>query len=188
MSNMEQFVMLDRDGVVAVNRPDFTKSTDEALLMPFVAEAVAKLHSLGIGILIYHHEKGVAAGALDSATVSTINNHIIQLIDEYVEPKVIKAIVSTDTPITEEMPEVKIKAGLLLRAAQQNSVDLRKTWIIGDEEADMEAAWLVGARTCLVRTGRGHIATRVYGHKPADARKPDVMAKDVFSAINRIFA
>lgn len=186
MSNTGKYVLLDRDGVIAAHHSEFTRSTEQVLLLPFVPEALAVLKERGVGAVIYHHEKGVAEGVLNAETVSAINNHLVELLEQAASKDIITGIVSTDTPITAEMPEVKVKAGLLLRAAAQYGIDLKNSWVAGDEEADMEAAQMTGAKACLVRQGRGHQAARAYGRKPQGSWIPDLIARDLFSAVGRL--
>ncbi|MDY0410172.1 HAD hydrolase-like protein [Paracerasibacillus soli] len=50
----------------------------------------------------------------------------------------------------------KPKPGLLLKAAEEHSLDLTKTVVIGDVGSDMLAAEVVGAKKILVLTGWGN--------------------------------
>jgi D-glycero-D-manno-heptose 1,7-bisphosphate phosphatase len=50
----------------------------------------------------------------------------------------------------------KPRPGLLLQAANDLSLDLSRSWMIGDAWSDLEAGHLAGVReSILVRTGRG---------------------------------
>jgi len=56
-------------------------------------------------------------------------------------------------------PEVKCncrkpKPGMLLNAKDQHSIDMKNSWMIGDKEADIEAAHHAGiTNTILVKSG-----------------------------------
>lgn len=186
MSNSGKFVLIDRDGVITVRRPDYTKTADELLLMPFAAEAILAFRQKGINVIIYHHELGVAQGALDAKTVAAVNNRMIELLEEQTIPDVATAVVSTDTPVTPEVTEIKVKAGLLLRAAKDYGINLKQAWVIGDDVSDMEAAKLVGARSCLVRVGKGHLTARHYAFTKPNEYKPELVVKDLFAASTKI--
>ncbi len=186
MSTTGKSVLLDRDGVISVYRSDFTQNIDQLLILPFVAEALMFLKEKGIQAVIYHYEKGVAASVLNVNTVSAINNHLVELLEEATVKDIITGIVSTDTPVSDAMPESKIRAGLLLRAAAMYQLDLKQSWVAGDEEADMEAARMTGAKACLIRQGRGHQTARTYGRRPKGSWIPDLVTRDLFTAVHRL--
>ena len=55
---------------------------------------------------------------------------------------------------------------LYVQAAQDHSIDVRRSYVIGDTAGDMQAAAALGARGCLVLTGwgreqRGHLGDGV---------------------------
>jgi histidinol-phosphate phosphatase family protein len=55
----------------------------------------------------------------------------------------------------------KPQPGLLLKAAEELELDLRRSYLIGDAETDIRAGQSVGCRCYLVLTGRGtrHLVT-----------------------------
>jgi D-glycero-D-manno-heptose 1,7-bisphosphate phosphatase len=44
---------------------------------------------------------------------------------------------------------------MLLQAAAELGLDLRRSWMVGDRDTDLEAGAAAGTRTVLVRTGHG---------------------------------
>lgn len=186
MSNTEKFVLLDRDGVVAAYRPSHTKTVKEMLLLPFVPEALTALKQKGFKILVYHHDMGVAEGVVDPGALPEINARMMELIEEFGNGKLVEAIVSTGTPCDETNTETKIRAGLILRAAQEHNFTVSESWVVGDSVADIEAGWLIGAKTCLVRSGQGHRAARQFASAGKEARIPDVVVRDIYTASGKI--
>jgi D-glycero-D-manno-heptose 1,7-bisphosphate phosphatase len=49
----------------------------------------------------------------------------------------------------------KPRPGLLLQAGRELDIDLRASWLIGDDQRDLETAVAAGVRPILVRTGHG---------------------------------
>jgi D-glycero-D-manno-heptose 1,7-bisphosphate phosphatase len=78
----------------------------------------------------------------------------------------------------------KPKPGLLRRAEAELSVDLSRSWVIGDRYHDLELAWAVGARGAFVRTGHGAGELQ---HKSAGwKRPPDLLAENLLIAAEQI--
>ena len=59
--------LLDRDGVVVVNRPTNVKTPDELILIPGAAEAIARLNGAGFTVAICTNQPEVARGVLTQA-------------------------------------------------------------------------------------------------------------------------
>lgn len=74
----------------------------------------------------------------------------------------------------------KPKPGMLLRAAEELSVELKESWMIGDKSSDILAGQNAGTKTILVRTG--------YAGKEPDAIpvKPDHIADNLYDAVQFI--
>jgi D-glycero-D-manno-heptose 1,7-bisphosphate phosphatase len=49
---------------------------------------------------------------------------------------------------------------MLLQAAEDLQLDLKRSWMIGDAARDLEAGERAGARSLLVRTGKGSALAR----------------------------
>ena len=72
--------------------------------------------------------------------------------------------------------------GLLLLAAQRFDLDLARCWMIGDALRDLAAAHAVGARSILVRTGKGEReASRIAELSPQ--ARPFAVCADVLEAV-----
>jgi D-glycero-D-manno-heptose 1,7-bisphosphate phosphatase len=78
----------------------------------------------------------------------------------------------------------KPKPGMLDRAAREHSIDLHRSFVIGDRHGDIELARRVGASSILVRTGYGE------GEYLWNAAKwqfqPDFVAADLADAVHWI--
>lgn len=78
----------------------------------------------------------------------------------------------------------KPATGMLLRAAEEHNLDLKKCVVIGDVgDSDMLAAHRVGAIKILVRTGWGEGSITTYRDKWAKV-EPDFIADDIYAAVN----
>jgi D-glycero-D-manno-heptose 1,7-bisphosphate phosphatase len=71
---------------------------------------------------------------------------------------------------------------LFEQAAEELSIDRRFSFVVGDTGGDLEAAKRFGARSCLVRSGWGHLEEVEYG------RSADVVCDGVLEAAEWIIA
>ena len=67
--------------------------------------------------------------------------------------------------------------GLVLQAASEHHLDLRRSFFIGDKDSDMQCGRSAGVKTILVRTGYG---------EAADAGAADFVVPDIAGAANLI--
>ncbi len=74
----------------------------------------------------------------------------------------------------------KPKPGMLLRAAEELSAELKESWMIGDKSSDILAGQNAGTMTILVRTG---YAGKEPGAVPV---KPDHTADNLYDAVQFI--
>ncbi|MGR8935920.1 MAG: HAD-IIIA family hydrolase, partial [Gammaproteobacteria bacterium] len=65
--SVKKYVLLDRDGVINEDSPDFIKSADEWIPLPGSLEAIALLYRHGFKIIVLTNQSGVARGLFDAA-------------------------------------------------------------------------------------------------------------------------
>lgn len=150
---MRRAVFIDRDGVICRNRDDYVKSWEEFAFLPGVLRALARLARLGLYTIVTTNQ-------------SIINRHIVTVeVVEDIHARMVQAIEAAGGRVDRVMycphrPEEhctcrKPQPGLLLAAAQELSLDLSQSYLIGDAETDIQAGQAVGCRRYLVLTGRG---------------------------------
>ena len=72
---------------------------------------------------------------------------------------------------------------MLLQAAADLDLDLTRSYLIGDAISDIEAARNAGARSILVRTGRGNDQARL---APPDLQASLLIVQDLPAAVRHI--
>lgn len=75
--------------------------------------------------------------------------------------------------------------GLLLLAAERFDLDLARSWVIGDALRDLAAAAAVGARSILVRTGKGEREAARLAELSTQAQ-PFAICDGVLEAVERV--
>jgi histidinol phosphatase-like enzyme len=69
---------------------------------------------------------------------------------------------------------------MLLQAARELHIDLKKSWMIGDRRSDIEAGWNAGCRSILVKTGYGAESAANLAAWP---RQPEAVHTDLAEAL-----
>jgi D-glycero-D-manno-heptose 1,7-bisphosphate phosphatase len=172
-------VFLDRDGVINVNRSDYVKSEEEFAFLPGALEALRRLASLPLSIVIVSNQSAIGRGLISASTVDQINQQMVAQITA-AGGRVDLVRYCPHRP-DEGCHCRKPEPGLLVDAANLLGLDLPESYMIGDAASDIEAAQRVGCRAILVRTGRGQT-------EEAQTRQPFVAVDDIMAAVRLIEA
>jgi D-glycero-D-manno-heptose 1,7-bisphosphate phosphatase len=167
-------VILDRDGVINRDSDDFIKSAEEWVPIAGSLEAIARLNQNGFRVVIASNQSGIGRGLFDMGALNEIHAKMHRALAA-LGGKVDAVFFCPHAP--EDRCECrKPKPGLFLQISARFSIDLAKTWSIGDSERDLVAAHSAGCRLMLVRTGKGR--------KTLDAGKlpPETLVFDDLSA------
>lgn len=152
-------VFLDRDGTLIVNKP-YNANPDDIELFPDTREAVRDLARAGYLLVVVTNQSGVARGYFDEAAVSAMHARL----DDLLSPTERLILAYYFCPhhaagrvrnLALACPCRKPEPGMLLRAAEDWAIDLRRSWTIGDMESDVEAGWSAGCRSILLGNRRG---------------------------------
>jgi len=146
-------VLLDRDGVINVDRADSVKTCDELVLIDGAAEAIAQLNQQGASVAVVTNQSVVGRGIVSAEALEGIHQHLQQLLRA--KGAMLDAIyVCTDHP-DHATHRRKPEAGMLQEALQHFSADPARTPMVGDALRDLQAAVAAGCPRYLVLTGKG---------------------------------
>jgi len=147
-------IFLDRDGVLIENRSDYVRDWSQVNIIPEAIHALSLAPIKKYKVVIVTNQSAVGRGLILLETAQDINRRLINLIREqggqidsvYMCPHAPEDSCSCRKPLP----------GLLLQAAKDLSLDLRRSWMIGDAWSDVQAGEAAGLRaTILLKTGRG---------------------------------
>jgi D-glycero-D-manno-heptose 1,7-bisphosphate phosphatase len=181
-------VFLDRDGTLS-QEVGYVNDLSRFELYPYSAAAVRALNRAGLLAIVATNQAGVARGYFPESLIHEVHDALRARLSEggarldgvYVcmhHPSV------GEPPYRQECDCRKPKPGMLLRAAAELDVDLRRSYVIGDREGDLKLAWSVGARAVLVRSGYGRGELRWNAERWS--RQPDLVAEHLLEAVARI--
>ncbi len=146
-------VLLDRDGVLNVDRPASVTSIHELELLPGAREGTALLVDAGYALLVVTNQSCVGRGRLSLSELDRIDAELDRRLGGliagwFVCPHAPEADCTCRKPGT----------GLLEQAQAAWHFDPEVTWLVADDGRDVEAAKRFGCRPVLVRTGKGEAA------------------------------
>lgn len=173
-------VILDRDGVINRDRPDFVRSPADWVALPGSLEAIARLTAAGVRVAVATNQSGVGRGLFDESVLASIHRRM--------ETEILNAGGRLDQIVyCPHHPDAgcdcrKPKPGLLLALARAYGGSLAGVPCIGDSGRDLEAAAAVGARPILVLTGNGTRTLAQLGDTAVE-RYPDLAR-----AVDRLLA
>jgi len=162
-------VFFDRDGTL-MEEVNYCADPSRVKLFPGVPGALARLKQAGFRTFIVTNQSGIGRGLITEAQYRAVEAEMLRqagagLIDGvYFCP---------DSPVS-AAPRRKPAPAMVLEAAAEHSVDLARSFFVGDKAADIECGRRAGARSILVRTGYG-------AAQDCDA---DYIAADAAEAVN----
>ena len=154
----QNYILLDRDGVINQDSDAFIKSPDEWQPIKGSLEAIALLNQHGYQVVVVTNQSGIARGLFDENTLTAIHEKMCRLVNE--AGGNIAAIYFCPHGVDSLCECRKPKAGLLKQFALDFNVDLIGLPVIGDSLRDLQAAVAVNALPVLVKTGKGEKTLR----------------------------
>ena len=73
---MTKVVVLDRDGVINADSPDYIKSASEWTALPHSLEAIAKFSRAGFAVIVASNQSGLGRGLFDLDALEEIHQKI----------------------------------------------------------------------------------------------------------------
>lgn len=153
MGALPRIVVLDRDGVINRDSPDFIRSPDEWQALPGSLEAIASLSAAGIPVVVASNQSGVGRGLFSLDTLTAIHARMTAAVRD--AGGELAGIFFCPHHPEEGCDCRKPRPGLLHRIERELHCSLAGQPVIGDSLRDLEAAASAGARPLLVRTGNG---------------------------------
>jgi D-glycero-D-manno-heptose 1,7-bisphosphate phosphatase len=204
---MTKAVFLDRDGTVSVEMGYIhEKDLPQFALCQGAAEGMKRLQDAGYELVLVTNQSGVARGYYPESMVEKVHARLRELLKAqgvaltaiYYCPHHPSPMGATDNGLTDVAGQVaarpvaryaidcdcrKPRPGMGLRAAKDLSLDLSKSWMVGDKSADMGFAKNLGVQAVLVTSGYGEDTLKKMSDK---GERPGLVAADLIQAADLI--
>ncbi len=188
-SNQEMpVVFLDRDGTLNVEI-GYIHRLDDLVLIPGAAQAVKRLNEAGIAAILITNQSGAARNYYPESHIQELHKRLENLLAE--QDAFLDAIYYCPHLPNGSNPELtkicscrKPATGLIDRAYQQHSqLSRKKSFMVGDKEADIGLALNCKIPSILVKTGYGDETLILLKEQNI---KPDFIATDISQAVDLI--
>jgi len=195
MSNSAIF--LDRDGVInqMVYHEDFgiidsPLNPDEFVLIKGAPEAIKSFNELNFKVIIVSNQPGVAKAKTTLELLDEINNKMIKELDKYGAKiddifQCLYHPTGTEGVINEYIRDSefrKPKSGMILKAAEKHNIDLKKSYMVGDGIADIQAGSAAGCKTVFL----GSFKCETCKKFDSINVHPDFIVKDLYEFSTKI--
>lgn len=178
-------LFLDRDGTLVYPR-HYPSRPEELHLYNGVGAALKTFQEAGFRLIVVTNQAGIARGYFTGDDLQRMHTY---LAGELAQSGVhLDAIYYCPHHPDGIIPELAIRCncrkpqpGMLLRAAKDLELNLRRSWFVGDILDDIEAGNRAGCRTVLVDLG-------TEGRPEQQIRHPDFVARNTLHALRIISA
>ena len=171
-----KLAILDRDGVINQDSPDFVKSPDEWIALPGSLEAIARLSRAGWRVVIASNQSGIARGLFSMDTLNAIHAKMRREVAQ--AGGLIDAIFVCPHGPDDGCRCRKPAPGLFEDIGRRYEINLAAVPAAGDSLRDLQASSSAGCSPWLVMTGNGR-KTLNKGDLPSGTRVAENLAAAV---------
>jgi len=182
LKKTDKAVFLDRDGVICEN-VEYMSRPSQLKIIPKVPEAIKLLNENGFRVVVVTNQSGIARGYLTEKDLEKIHKKMIKILDKngakidsiYYCPHLPDGVIKK---YRKECNCRKPKPGMLIRAEKELSLDLKKSFMVGDSMSDIQAGKKVDCMSILISNSE---------NKDENGEiKPDFVASNLLEAVNFI--
>ncbi len=167
-------VFMDRDGTINVDT-NYVNSPGQLVLLPNSGKAIKLLNKNEFKIVVVSNQSGVARGYLTLVTLGAIHRKLRFLLKK--DKALLDAVYYCPYHPNDKSSCRKPDIGLALRAKKDLDIDFKRSYMIGDSQADVGFGNNIGAKTILVLTGKSK------GNEPwLKKYRIDFVAEDLLGA------
>ncbi len=170
---MNKCIFLDRDGVLNVERGDYTFMPKDFIIPDGVPEAVQKIKDAGFLAVVVTNQAGITKGfkGLFTRTQMNVCHDILM---EKTGHLIDKIYYSPYHPTFSESLTRKPETLMIEKAIAKFNIDPTQSWLIGDRARDIECGQRMGLKTVLIT------------EKQLDRCQPDLVAENLAEAVTKI--
>lgn len=150
---MARLILLDRDGVINNDSPDYIKNPAEWRPLPGALQAIVRLRNAGRRVAVCTNQSGIGRGLFSLPDLHAIHGKMLDELQALGGD--LDGLVFCPHLPTDGCDCRKPKPGMLLAMMQQLASKPAETCFVGDSLKDVAAALSAGCEPILLRTGNG---------------------------------
>lgn len=173
MNSPKPAVFFDRDNTIIEDKI-YLNDPDQIIYLPHAFESLKRIYNCGYEIIIVTNQSGVPRGLVQLPNLHEIHRRIRF---EFAKHGVtIKGFYFAQFRVESNHWLRKPNPGMLLEAARDHNIDLKKSWMVGDRMTDVEAGKNAGTQTIFLHGTE----------EPTQNPKPDFIASDLTEVADQI--
>ena len=153
MAEQQAWIVLDRDGVINYDSPDYIKSADEWQPLPGSIDAIAALSRAGYQLVVATNQSGLARGLFELEDLEAMHQKLQALVSQ--AGGHLRGIYYCPHLPEQHCPCRKPNTGLFDAIENDFAVSLSGAYAVGDSLRDLQAGQKKQCIPVLVTTGKG---------------------------------
>ena len=145
---MNRAIFFDRDGIINKERLDYVKDISELELFSEFPSIVKPLKDHGFLIIVITNQSAINRGLMTESSLYEIHEKIQNHMKT--NGTSIDGFYHCPHRPDENCDCRKPKSGLLIKAANDFCIELKSSWMIGDNDSDIQAGLNVGCQTIKI--------------------------------------
>jgi D-glycero-D-manno-heptose 1,7-bisphosphate phosphatase len=184
---MRPAAFLDRDGTI-IDELGYLTPGSSIAVYPWSGDAIRLLKRAGYAVVIVTNQGGIGLGLYDHDFVKTTHTSLGKQFGEagaeidawYYCPHHPESVVEEYRAACECR---KPGTGMLRDAARDLDLDLKRSWVVGDQWRDVQLAHAARCRSVLIRTGHGATQEAAW---PGHLAPATVVCDNLIAAVSAI--
>ncbi len=150
--NKNKAVFLDRDGVINKNKINYVKTIEELEILPSIGITIKKLKNNNYFVIVITNQSPINRKLMTHEQLNKIHLSIQQYLESF-DTSIDKFYFCPHTP-EENCNCRKPKTGMLLQAMSEFNIEPTLSWMIGDNDSDIQAGLAAGCKTLKINNNR----------------------------------
>jgi D-glycero-D-manno-heptose 1,7-bisphosphate phosphatase len=184
---LQPALFIDRDGTIS-EEIGYVNHASRYQVYPYSAGAIRRLNEAGWLAILVTNQAGVARGYFTEDLVRQVHDVLTEELTRggarldaiYYCPHHPAA---GEPPYRQDCACRKPRPGLIQRATREFSIDLSRSWMVGDRRSDIELARNAGLKSAFVLSGYGRGEWEYQRHKWT--AQPDLVAEDLAEVVEK---
>lgn len=143
---MNKCIFLDRDGVLNVERGDYTFLPEDFAVIPGVPKAVKALKKAGYLLVVVTNQAGITKGLYSREQMNSCHRILMEKTGFLID----KIYYSPYHPSFSESLSRKPNTLMLEKAIAKYDIDPSQSWLVGDRARDIECGRKSGIQTVFI--------------------------------------